>query len=193
MKESWSECVSAFMDCVATIVSGELGSVPPSDPPPWKERLVSAGMSAEELEDASFVLAALADECPGSDPLAWASADSGGWTWLLFRESNAGEQFFVRCQLAKQGHARAVLLYWIGIRAGFQGRFIGELEALQAWVSEQGLGELSSSLPPLCPQPLRDGGRTPQRRRPWWIPWLALCACLSFYRALAAWAQGMAQ
>jgi len=185
------EMLDAFFVELDRVLDAEYAGLAPMDPPPWQEGLRAGGYALQDLEHACYVLACLADECVGGDPMGWSLESAGGWMWLLFHESMAGERYFERFEECQRQKDFCSLLYWVGIRAGFQGRFVGDPERLLAWLVAHGSGDLSEEYPFLVPLTrVEDCTRAP-RRMHWWLPLSCLALTLLAYGFLAHWAVGM--
>jgi type VI secretion system protein ImpK len=89
-----------------------------------------AGISAKDLDDTTYALAALADEAmlarPGTRE-AWLTALL---QMSLFRENTAGTGFYTRLEELRRDPTRAdvLLVYYLALALGFRGRFEAEDE-----------------------------------------------------------------
>jgi type VI protein secretion system component VasF len=174
--------VEEFITQLEAVVEGRYATLVPCDPPPWKSELSSENMS--------FVLAALADENAGSDSLSWATDSKGGWAWLLHHEASAGSTYFARMEACNQSNPGDFLMFWLGIRAGFQGKYFGDPQGLEAWMNESGWATLPLSFPALECKVRVQQEHWRGSRRAWWIPSLAFILALFVYKLMALKVQG---
>jgi len=170
-----------FMQELLHVLNAELCAQTPCDPPPWEANLVQVGFTDDSLAVASYVLAAFADECTGDSLLNWGNEACKSWSILLFRESCAGLHYFEKMD-ASVNDAELLSLWWLGLRAGLQGRFLGDPEALDAWLAERSLNQLPKGFPTVIVEVRND---FPSRNvLPWWICFVLWFIALVVYQVL---------
>ncbi len=89
-----------------------------------------AGVSASDLDDATYALVALADEAMLARPTMREAWLGSLLQMTLFRENTAGAGFYARLEELRRDPARAhvMLVYYLALALGFRGRFKTEEE-----------------------------------------------------------------
>lgn len=184
------EAMDQFCAILCTIRNDALQKVIPTNPAPWETSLKECGVSAVEMEHASYVLAAFADDRAGADLQVWSQGARSGWIWVLFHEAAAGVEYYARMeQLASCGNV-GFIYYWLGVKAGFQGRFAEDSAGLDEWLHTHKLWDVPKGLPQTIAWP--EDGTILRMERPlgWWQPVLVTLLGLLCYGILVWLAQG---
>jgi len=99
----------------------------------WQSSLVQAGFQDENLDAASYVIAAIFDYKNRETFCILDTSGQDSWSWKLFQDATVGVNYFHRLESAINQMNECWIWYWIGIHTGFRGQWIDDESSFQQW------------------------------------------------------------